>query len=154
MTPIMRQIKELQDKSFAELKQLWRDYYQTEPPPYRRGFMARALAYRIQELTYGGLSTKAESRLDDLIAEAKGTKTKRRLAPAKIPVAGTRLVREWRGERHEVIVLPDGFEYAGRKWGSLTAIARQITGTHWNGPVFFGLRREQPKPVVVNAEAA
>jgi len=143
MTPIMRQIKELQDKSFAELKQLWRDYYQAEPPPYRRGFMAHALAYRIQELTYGGLSNKAENRLNDLLAEAKGAKTKRRVAPAKIPVAGTRLVREWRGERYEAIVLGNGFEYAGRKWNSLTAIARDITGTHWNGPVFFGLRQER-----------
>jgi len=141
MTPIMRQIRELKDKSFAELKQLWRDYYQVEPPPYRRGFMAHALAYRIQELTYGGLSSKAENRLNDLLAEAKGAKTKRRVAPAKIPVAGTRLVREWRGERYEAIVLENGFEYAGRKWNSLTAIAREITGTHWNGPVFFGLRQ-------------
>ncbi len=143
MTPIMRQIKELQDKSFAELKQLWRDYYQVEPPPYRRGFMTHALAYRIQELTYGGLASKAENRLNDLLAEAKGAKTNRRVAPAKIPIAGTRLVREWRGERYEVIVLANGFEYAGRRWNSLTAIAREITGTHWNGPVFFGLRRER-----------
>jgi hypothetical protein len=57
-----------------------------------------------------------------------------------MPVAGTRLVREWRGERYEVIILSNGFEYAGRKWNSLTAIARDITGTQWNGPVFFGLR--------------
>ncbi len=140
MTPIMRQIKELQDKSFSELKQLWREYFQTEPPPYRRGFMTHALAYRIQELTYGGLSIKTENRLNDLVDGAKGTKIKRKLAPVKMPVAGTRLVREWRGERYEVIILSNGFEYAGRKWNSLTAIARDITGTQWNGPVFFGLR--------------
>ncbi len=154
MTPIMRQIKELQDKSFAELKQLWRDYYQTEPPPYRRGFMARALAYRIQELTYGGLSEKASHRLEDMLAEAEGTKPKKRAAKIRLPVAGTRLVREWRGERHEVIILPEGFEFAGRKWGSLTAIARQITGTHWNGPAFFGLRSKRSDPVGNDAEAA
>jgi hypothetical protein len=136
----MRQIKELQDKSFSELKQLWREYFQTEPPPYRRGFMTHALAYRIQELTYGGLSIKTENRLNDLVDGAKGTKIKRKLAPVKMPVAGTRLVREWRGERYEVIILSNGFEYAGRKWNSLTAIARDITGTQWNGPVFFGLR--------------
>ena len=143
MTPIARQIRDLKDMSFTELKQLWRDYYQTEPPPYRRGFMAHALAYRIQELTYGGLASKAENHLNDLLAAAKGTKTKRRVAPAKIPVAGTRLVREWKGERYEVVILENGFEFAGRKWNSLTAIAREITGTHWNGPVFFGLRRER-----------
>ena len=143
MTPIARQIRELKDKSFTELKQLWRDYYRTEPPPYRRGFMAHALAYRIQELTYGGLSAQAENHLNALLSEAKGKKTKRRVAPAKLPVAGTRLVREWKGERYEVIIMENGFEYAGRKWNSLTAIAREITGTHWNGPVFFGLRRER-----------
>lgn len=143
MTPIARQIRELKDKSFAELKQLWRDYYQVEPPPYRRGFMAHALAYRIQELTYGGLPNKTEKHLNDLLAEAKGAKVKRRVAPVKMPVAGTRLVREWKGERYEVIIQENGFEFAGRKWNSLTAIAREITGTHWNGPVFFGLRRER-----------
>ncbi|NTU77143.1 MAG: DUF2924 domain-containing protein [Alphaproteobacteria bacterium] len=150
----MRQIKDLQDKSFAELKQLWRDYYQAEPPPYRRGFMARALAYRIQELTYGGLSEKASNRLEDMLAEAEGTKPKKRAGKVRLPVAGSRLVREWRGERHEIIILSDGFEFAGRKWGSLTAIARQITGTHWNGPAFFGLRAKREGTACENAEAA
>ncbi len=143
MTPIIRQIKELQDKSFAELKQLWRDYYQAEPPPYRRGFMLRALAYRIQELTYGGLPERTARKLDELVAEASGAKLKKRVSAVTMPISGTRLVREWRGERHEVVIQPDGFDYAGRKWKSLSAIAQAITGAHWNGPVFFGLRKEQ-----------
>jgi hypothetical protein len=58
-----------------------------------------------------------------------------------MPVVGTRLVREWRGERHEVTVVPGGFEYLGRLYRSLTAIAKVITGQHWNGRLFFGLRR-------------
>jgi hypothetical protein len=57
-----------------------------------------------------------------------------------LPVAGTRLVREWNGGRYEVTVVSGGFEYAGRRYRSLTAITKAITGTHWNGPAFFGLR--------------
>lgn len=142
MTPIARQIDDMQSMSFAELKQLWRDYFQTEPPPYKRGFMLKALAYRIQELTYGGLPSDTAKRLQDLVAEADGKKIKRKSLPVKLPVAGTRLVREWKGERYEVTILADGFLFCGRKWGSLSTIAQRITGTHWNGLVFFGLRRK------------
>lgn len=143
MTPIARQIDDMQSMSFAELKQLWRDYFQTEPPPYKRGFMLKALAYRIQELTYGGLPGDTAKRLQDLVAEADGKKIKRKSLPVKLPVAGTRLVREWKGERYEVIILQDGFEFCGRKWGSLSTIAQRITGTHWNGLTFFGLRKKE-----------
>lgn len=154
MTPIMRQISDLKDKSFAELKKLWLEYNQTEAPPYRRGYMIRALAYRIQELTYGGLSPQTARKLDELIAEAEGLKIKRKSKPVQMPVTGTRLIREWRGERHEVVVLPNGFEYAGRQWKSLSAIAELITGTHWNGLMFFGLRRAPDRSGTDNKEAA
>jgi hypothetical protein len=58
----------------------------------------------------------------------------------ELPVAGTRLIREWHGQRHEVTVIAGGYEYQGRRYRSLTAIAKLITGNHWNGPNFFGLR--------------
>lgn len=145
MTPIIRQIQEMQSKSYAELKQLWRDYYQIDPPPYKRGFMLHALACRIQELAYGGLNKETAERLDDLIGEADGRKIRKRSLPVEMPVAGTRLIREWKGKRYEVVVLVDGFEYAGRQWRSLSAIAQKITGTHWNGLNFFGLRKEKEK---------
>ena len=146
VTPIVRQIQEMQSKSFAELKQLWRDYYQAEPPPYKRGFMLHALACRIQELTYGGLNKETADRLDELIGEADGRKARKRSLPVEMPVTGTRLIREWKGKRYEVVVLVDGFEYAGRPWRSLSAIAQKITGTHWNGLNFFGLRKKKEKP--------
>jgi len=146
MTPIARQIQELKDKNTSDLKQLWRDYFQAEPPPYQRVFLSRALAYRIQELTYGGLTPKAENKLNAMIAEEQGKRTiRRRRSSASLPVAGTRLVREWRGERYEIVIMQDGFEYAGRRWNSLTAIAQHITGSHWNGLVFFGLRKKEQK---------
>lgn len=145
MTPIARQIADMQKMDFAEMKQLWRDYFQSEPPPYRRGFMQKALAHRIQELTYGGLPADAAQRLQKLVAEADGKKVKRKTLPVEMPIAGTRLIREWRGQRYEVVVLQDGFEFCGRKWGSLSTIAQRITGTHWNGLVFFGLRKAKEK---------
>ena len=69
------------------------------------------------------------------------------------PIPGTRLVREWQGKRHEVIVLPEGFDYEGRPYRSLTAVARHITGGSWNGLVFFGLRRPARAKGVGNGES-
>ncbi len=140
-TPILKQIAALHDLDHGKLKALWREYYGTEPPGYRRGFLIKALAYRIQELTYGGLSKEAREELDARIkGEAPKGKSRHGL-PKDRPVAGTRLVREWQGVEHHVTVLTDGYEYQGRKYKSLSAIARAIAGTRWNGPLFFGLRR-------------
>ena len=101
----------------------------------------KRLAYRVQELAYGGLSARAEAKLDRLIAEEEarlnGKLPKNR---GDRPIAGTRLIREWQGVEHCATVLDDGFEYEGRKYKSLSAIARAITGTRWNGPLFWGLR--------------
>ncbi len=146
MTPIARQIKELKDKNFAELKEIWLDLCQDEPPPLRHGFMRKALAHRIQELALEGLSDEARNRLDRIIEETSGKKERKRKRTI-IPVPGARLVREWHGKRHEVIVLRKGFEFDGRQWGSLTAIAQKITGAHWNGPAFFGLRKEESEKI-------
>lgn len=144
MTPLARQIKELKDKNFAELKEIWQDLCQEEPPPLRHGFMRKALAHRMQELALEGLSDAAKSKLDQIVAETSGKKERRRKRTI-IPVAGTRLVREWHGKRHEVIVQQKGFVFEGRQWGSLTAIAQKITGAHWNGPAFFGLCKKESK---------
>ncbi|MGE3336139.1 MAG: DUF2924 domain-containing protein [Rhodospirillaceae bacterium] len=140
-TPILRQIAELHSLDHGRLKGLWREYYGTEPPGYRRGFLIKALAFRIQELTYGGLPPEVREELDARI-DGEAPKGKRRNGVSNDrPVAGTRLIREWQGIEHHVTVRTDGFEYAGRKYKSLSAIARAITGTRWNGPLFFGLRK-------------
>ncbi len=135
------QLAALPGKSIAELRDLWRELYQAEPSPYNRGFLVKRLAYRIQELTYGGLSARTVARLDALADEEEARlqgKPRRRITDR--PVAGTCLVREWQGVEHHVMVLVDGFEYQGRTYRSLSAVARAITGTQWNGPLFFGLR--------------
>ena len=102
--------------------------------------MVSRLAYRIQDLAYGGLSEETQAQLRE-IAEGHEQASKR--SNKNGPVAGTRLVREWNGERHEVTVTRDGYEYRGRPYKSLSAVARTITGTRWNGPAFFGLRKQE-----------
>jgi hypothetical protein len=140
------QVAALPEKSTAELKQLWRDLYDREPPSGNKPFLIKRLAYRIQELAYGGLSARAEAKLNVLIEEEdRRVKGLPSLRKGDRPIAGTRLIRQWQGVEHTVTVLDDGFEYQGRSYKSLSAIARAITGTRWNGPLFWGLRNRSAK---------
>ena len=139
-TAILTQVAELPTLPTPKLKAMWRELTGTEPPPYNRTFLVKRLAYRIQELAFGGLSVKAERRLDDLVDELDGKK-KPKSKDMTAPVAGTKLIREWQGVMQEVTALADGFEWQGRRYQSLSAVARAITGTRWNGPLFFGLRK-------------
>ena len=145
---VLKQIAELDQLPVAELKDRWRALYGGEPPAHNRSHLVKRLAYRIQELVYGGVSEATRVRLREHLEEAglaaEGTDpahTARRRHRNGQPVVGTQLVREWRGERHEVTVVDDGFEYAGKPYRSLTAVTKSITGAHWNGPAFFGLRK-------------
>ena len=143
-TTVLRQLTELQDMPHAALKERWRSLYGTEPPAYKREHMIRRLAYRIQELAYGGLSDEAKAELERIAEEderqRQGARAERRKSKDTYPLPGTRLVREWHGQRHEVTAGEGGFEYNGRRYRSLSAIAKAITGAHWSGPQFFGLR--------------
>ena len=140
---VLAQLAALKTAPVADLKQKWRDLFDREPPPYNRRFLENRLAYRIQELAYGGLSEETIERLDALADELEGKAPRRRTALDNRPVAGTRLIREWKGVEHCVTVRNDGFEYQGRPYQSLSAIARHITGTRWNGPLFFGLKNSR-----------
>lgn len=138
---VTAQVAALPDKPTDELKRMWRDLFGTSLPPYNRAFLVKRLAYRIQELAFGGLSEETEERLDSLARDAvyaDPARMRRRLVNR--PVTGTRLMREWQGVEHHVTVLDNGFEYQGRRYKSLSVIARTITGTRWSGPRFFGLR--------------
>ncbi len=127
-----------------ELKQQWRDLFGKEPPPYNRRFLESRLAYRIQELTYGGLKPETITRLEALGEQLDGGNLAIRKQKAdNRPIAGTRLIREWQGVEHCATVLLDGYEYSGRPYKSLSAVARAITGTRWNGWVFFGLKSQR-----------
>ena len=129
----------------VELKRQWRELFDAEPPPYNRRFLESRLAYRIQELAYGGLKPETLERLEALGEQLDGgDSAKRRRRPGTDrPIAGTRLIREWKGVDHCVTVRSEDFEYQGRPYKSLSAIARSITGTRWNGLLFFGLKNHR-----------
>jgi hypothetical protein len=146
---VLRLVATLPEMSMRELEAEWRSLMGTEPTSMGRGRMVGTLAYRIQELAHGGLSQVARDRLqealqeEDVVVDAQGRilPPRRRRGASDAPVAGTRLVRHWRGRSYEVTVLRSGFEFEGRRYRSLSAVARAITGTQWNGPAFFGLRK-------------
>ena len=108
----------------AELKRQWRELFGTEPPPFNRPYLQSRLAYRIQELAYGGLKPETRVRLEALGEQLDGGNVVlRRVRADSRPLAGTRLVREHAGVEHVVTVLVDGFEWEGRPYRSLSAIA-------------------------------
>lgn len=139
--PIPARLAALKTQPTADLKQQWRDLFETEPPPFNRRYLESRLAYRIQELAYGGLKPETIRRLERLGEEFDGgNRTRSRLRADLRPITGTRLIREWQGREHVVTVTAEGFEWQGRPYRSLSAIARAITGTRWNGWVFFALK--------------
>ena len=123
------------------MKQQWRGLFAAEPPAFSRTYLQSRLAYRIQELAHGGLKPATVTRLE-MLGEKRdgGNITLRRIRADSRLTAGTRLCRVYQGIEHVVTVLADGFEYGNRKFASLSAVARAITGTRWNGWMFFGLR--------------
>ncbi|MFN3625674.1 DUF2924 domain-containing protein [Elioraea tepidiphila] len=138
---VLPRLAALQTASTMELKQQWRELFGTEPPAFNRAYLQSRLAYRIQELAYGGLKPEIRARLEALGQQLDGGNVVlRRIRADNRPLPGTRLVREYNGVQHVVTVRADDFEYEGRPYRSLSAIARHITGTRWNGHAFFGLR--------------
>ena len=138
---VLARLAALKTTPIVELKKQWRDLFETEPPPYNRTFLETRLAYRIQELAYGGLKPETRARLEALGEQLDGGNVVlRRIRADSRPLPGTRLIREHDGVQHVVTVRADDFEYEGRPYRSLSAIARHITGTRWNGWTFFGLR--------------
>jgi hypothetical protein len=138
---VLGRLAALKTTAAPALKQQWRELFGTEPPPYNRRFLESRLAYRIQELAYGGLKPETLARLEALGEQFDGGKvTVRRMRGDDRPIAGTQLIREYQGVEHVVTVTRAGYEYGGLPYQSLSAIARAITGTRWNGRVFFGLR--------------
>jgi hypothetical protein len=143
---VLARVAALKAARTIDLNQQWRELFGSEPPPYNRRFLESRLAYRIQELAYGGLAPETIARLAALAEDLDGgdLDRRRRRAGQDRPIAGTRLIREWRGVEHCVTVRDDDFEYHGRPYKSLSAVARAITGTRWNGLIFFGLKNHRP----------
>jgi hypothetical protein len=143
---VLTRVAALKTAPMPALKAQWRDLFETEPPPYNRRYLESRLAYRIQELAYGGLRPDTVQRLQALADELEdGVTTPRGRAKGR-PIAGTQLVREWQGIEHRVTVTEGGFLHEGKPYKSLSAIATAITGTRWNGWVFFGLKNQRARP--------
>lgn len=141
---VLRQLAALQDLTTDQLKDRWRDLYCSEPPAYNRQFLIRRLAYRIQELFHGGLAQTAREALRRAAEKDPMACLYQKPDPAgdkevSIP-DGTRFVRSWKGRRYEVAAAQGGFEFEGQRYRSLSAVAKQITGAHWNGRLFFGVK--------------
>jgi hypothetical protein len=144
---VLARVAALPRMSLAELKKLWRDLYGEDPPRTKSTYLVRRLAYRIQELSYG-VDPMIEERIAAKAKElfnAPGRQKTRKASYAE-PIAGTRLLREYKGIEYQVMILADGYEYQGARYKSLSKIAALITGAAWSGPAFFGLKqRKDPK---------
>ena len=137
---VLARLAALKAMSVKDLKAEWEKLIGSGAPNNSRGFLEGRVAYRIQELTYGGPDRETRRMLDLLADEVEGVaRRKNQIADPRNPVIGTKLIREWDGVEQTVIVLKDGFDWQGRKFKSLSAVARAITGTRWNGYRFFGL---------------
>src|ERR1700716_444227 len=110
--PVLAQLAALKGAPAAALKAKWRALFGTEPPPYNRRFLESRLAYRIQELAYGGLKKETVERLRVLARRYDG-KTRSRTRADRLPISGSRLVREWQGVQHCIGFLGDDFEFEG-----------------------------------------
>ena len=145
-----RQIAILVDRTTHQLRLAWQQLYCTGPPlGLSRDLLIRALAHQLQEQNCGGVSRALRRRLQNLAAASEnGTMA---VDPGLVLKAGTTLVRHWRGHTHTVLVHNDGFEHAGQRYRSLTAIAERITEAHWSGPRFFGLTKRAGTSVGLKA---
>lgn len=137
---VENELDRLPKMRIVDLRSRYRELFRTEPPKaFGPDLLRRSIAHRIQERAYGGLSREHQRLLDQLVRAARANPNGR-LMPQRIK-PGSELVRVWNRRAHRVVVLRDGFAHEGRTYKSLSEIAFAITGTKWNGPRFFGLRR-------------
>jgi hypothetical protein len=129
----------LEDLSITELRGEWARCHGAPPPNLSADLLRLGIAHRLQEKRHGGISRETRRIIMQTSRSATVGNEQPALPPQRKLTPGTRLVRDWHGTGHTVTVLEQGFEYDGQVWRSLTAIAKAITGTHRNGPRFFGL---------------
>ena len=137
------EIASLSKLDIDELRERWKAMFGKAPSrDISRSFVTRAIAYRLQEKTFGGLKPSTRRLLAEFDNDrANGSALA--ATPSRIVRPGAVLVREWRGISHQVSILEKGFRFRGKRYRSLSEVAREITGTRWSGPLFFGLKRSQ-----------
>ena len=145
------EIAALGSMTYTDLRFAWRRLHRAHPPKkLSRDLLELGVAWKLQERVLGGLSATTKRQLDEL---ARTLATKSDLAKTRRVSLrpGARLVRVWGGETHEILVVEDGFVWRGKTWRSLSVIAREMTGTHWSGPRFFGLGKTNAEVTGSNA---
>ena len=154
---VPRQLAALQQMTVSDLHSRWLELYGYPARNRNKRYLQKRLAWRTQELAFGGLSERAQRRIDELTVDAVLPGAKRRLTEAmvqaglhatttasrdpRVPPPGSVITREYKGKTLGVEVLEDGFRYDGERYGSLSAVAKAITGASWNGLLFFGLTK-------------
>lgn len=145
----LAEIMELKTKTLEELKAKYQEVFGQEPSSNNKVFLWRKIAYRLQELEYGGLLDDTKNRINELIERYDPINNKM-LRPQKalgkfkghgrdtrLPIPGAIIRKEYKGQVLEVKVLEKGFEYNGLAYRTLSAVAKAVTGIHWNGYLFF-----------------
>ncbi len=134
-------VARLEGFAIFELRLEWRRLHQT-PPPKRlsRDLLLRGITYKLQVQMLGGIPKATWRKLDSSMSGMQNGSPSRPRPPVSFK-PGTRLVREWNGVTHTVVILAEGVEWRGQRYRSLSVVAREITGAHWSGPRFFGLRQ-------------
>jgi hypothetical protein len=135
------EIGRLPNLSLIELRHRWKTLFgHPAPKSLRRNFLARAVAYQMQVEAYGGLSVATRRRLREIANAVRTGDASAMLGSSRIK-PGTQMIRQWQNTTHTVTALAEGFEWNGRTYKSLSAVANAITGTNWNGFAFFGIKR-------------
>jgi hypothetical protein len=136
---IAAELARLEALTNFELRREWRRLHHVQPPKsLSRDLLLRGITYKIQERSLGGLSKSILRKLSRSEAETPSAECRKPSSRTAVK-PGTRLVREWNGETHTILVHADGVEWRGNRYISLSVVAREITGAHWSGPRFFGL---------------
>jgi len=153
---VAEQLSALAEMTVAELKTKFEEVFGEPSRSSNKDYLRKKIAWRIQELAEGGLSERAKQRIEELAADAparfRHTADPAQLASdhpqnPRLPTPGSVITKEHKGVTHEVKVLEDAFEYQGKTYRSLSKIAREITGTSWNGFLFFGLTQQRRRTV-------
>ncbi len=140
MTGLEQQLAELMTMPPAQLRSMWRDTFKTPAPDIGPDLLRRSIANRLQERIHGNLANATKREIERLRKRVERTGKAGHMHAISLKT-GTRLVRSWNGKSYHVLVCDDGFEFEGRHYDSLSHIAREITGAHWSGPRFFGLKK-------------
>lgn len=138
-------LERLEIMGHSDLREFWVTQFDDEPPNVRAtDLLRRRIAWKLQQDRFCGLSTTTKRRLRELAMAYDRDENHKPSTQRKLQ-SGAELTREWKGKVHTVQVRPDGYVYNGKKYKGLSKIAREITGTRWSGPLFFGLRKPKSR---------